>query len=319
MACITLVVIITQTPTSMKSFRNLLLALLSIAMVYEIFNTFYKPAILLPLPIFIPVIPISSVTDALNSFGPYISMIYMTLTMDLLLCMIIQRYFTMSNHVVSHPKHLEKCVYGMVLITNFIMVVMLITSNFIGDRLNEQDTLIFIQKHIIDWENLLSMIKNPSVITGFLRADVSAIFKRYYTIAYGISRVFTFIFFTRLNMKIVFGTNETPQNRKQHQMIIRLLKFEFFAALFLIIIPTSLFVCVMAFQIPNPMLPMYCALVIKLYPPLDIILTMFLIKPYRTFVKKVIFKICRLKSASVSDGSSTPKNNNAKYDVPNRP
>uniref|UniRef100_A0A914PR18 Uncharacterized protein n=1 Tax=Panagrolaimus davidi TaxID=227884 RepID=A0A914PR18_9BILA len=186
-------------------------------------------------------------------------MIYMSLTIDLLLCMIIQRYFTMSKNVVSHPKHLEKCVYGMVFITNFIMVVMLITSNFIGDRLNEQDTLIFIQKNIIDWENLLLMVKNPSVITGFLRADVSAIFKRYYTIAYGISRVFTFIFFTRLNMKIVFGTNETPQNRKQHQMIIRLLKFEFLAVLFLIIIPTSIFVCVMAVRIPNPMIPMYCA------------------------------------------------------------
>uniref|UniRef100_A0A914P820 Uncharacterized protein n=1 Tax=Panagrolaimus davidi TaxID=227884 RepID=A0A914P820_9BILA len=245
-------------------------------------------------------------------------MIYMSLTIDLLLCMVIQRYFAMSKNVVSHPKHLEKCVYGMVFITNFIMVVMLITSNFIGDRLNEQDTLIFIQKHIIDWESLLSMVKNPSVITGFLRADVSAIFKRYYTMAYGISRVFAFIFFTRLNMKIIYGTNETPQNRKQHQMIIRLLKFEFLAALFLIIIPTSIFVCVMAVRIPNPMIPLYCALVIKLYPPLDIILTMFLIKPYRTFVKKVIFKIFRYKSASVSDDSSTPRINNAKYDAPNQ-
>uniref|UniRef100_A0A914PFQ4 Uncharacterized protein n=1 Tax=Panagrolaimus davidi TaxID=227884 RepID=A0A914PFQ4_9BILA len=245
-------------------------------------------------------------------------MIYMSLTIDLLLCMVIQRYFAMSKNVVSHPKHLEKCVYGMVFITNFIMVVMLITSNFIGDRLNEQDTLIFIQKHIIDWENLLLMVKNPSVITGFQKTDPVALFKRYYTMAYGISRVFTFVFFTRLNMKIVFGKNETPQNRKQHQMIIRLLKFEFRAVLFLIIIPTSIFVCVIAFQIPNPMIPMHCALLIKLYPPVDMLFTAYLIKPYRNFVKKAMFKIFRLKSARVGDNGSTPKINNAKYDVPNQ-
>uniref|UniRef100_A0AC35EUL1 Uncharacterized protein n=1 Tax=Panagrolaimus sp. PS1159 TaxID=55785 RepID=A0AC35EUL1_9BILA len=119
-------------------------------------------------------------------------------------------------------------------------------------------------------------------------------------------------------MKIIFGTNETPQNRKQHQMIIRLLKFEFLAVLFLIIIPSNLMIYAIAAQISNPMLPMYCVLLIKVYPPLDMILTAFLIKPYRNFVKKVIFKIFRLKAASISDNGSTPKIDNAKYNVPNQ-
>uniref|UniRef100_A0A914P6L4 Uncharacterized protein n=1 Tax=Panagrolaimus davidi TaxID=227884 RepID=A0A914P6L4_9BILA len=317
MACITLVIIITQTPASMKSFRNLVLALLSVSIAYEIFNIFYKTAILLPLPIFISANPIRNVTNALNSFGPYIVLMYMSGTTDLLLCLLIQRYFTMSKNVVSHSKHLEKCVYGMVFITNFIMVVMLITSHFSGDRLNKQDTIQFVQEHIIDWEKLLEAVEYPAVITVFQKSDFLAIFDKCYMAFYGISRLFTFIFFTRLNMKIVFGTNETPQNRKQHQMIIRLLKFEFLAAMFLIIIPAHFLIFAIAFQIPYPMIPMYCALLLKLYPPLDMLLTSFLIKPYREFVKKVVFKLCRLKSASVNTDSSTPKINNAKINVPN--
>uniref|UniRef100_A0A914PQM8 Uncharacterized protein n=1 Tax=Panagrolaimus davidi TaxID=227884 RepID=A0A914PQM8_9BILA len=118
-------------------------------------------------------------------------------------------------------------------------------------------------------------------------------------------------------MKIVFGTNETPQNRKQHQMIIRLLKFEFLAVLFLIIIPSNLMIYVIAVQIPYPMIPMYCVLLLKLYTPVDMLFTTFLIKPYREFVKKVIFRIFRLKFAKIDDNGSTPKINNAKYDVPN--
>uniref|UniRef100_A0A914PSA9 Uncharacterized protein n=1 Tax=Panagrolaimus davidi TaxID=227884 RepID=A0A914PSA9_9BILA len=310
LGCLTLVIIITQTPTSMKSFRNLLLALLSVQMIYEVFTIFYKPAVLLPLPIFIPINPIVGVTNALDSFGAYISMINMSLTMDLLLCMIIQRYFTMSNHVVSHPKHLEKCVYGMVFITNLIFLLLLVTANFNGDRLNEQDTLIFIQKHIYDWENLLLMVKHPAVITVFLRSDLFSRFEQVYTAFYGISRFLAFVLFTNRIMRLVIGTNETSQNRKQHQMIIKLLKFEFFAVLFLIIIPSNLMIYAIAVQIPNPMLPMYCALLIKLYPPLDMILTAFLIKPYRNFLKKVVCKICRLKSAKVSDISSTTPPNN---------
>uniref|UniRef100_A0A914PR11 Uncharacterized protein n=1 Tax=Panagrolaimus davidi TaxID=227884 RepID=A0A914PR11_9BILA len=301
----------------MKSFRNLLLALLSVQMIYEVFTIFYKPAVLLPLPIFISANPIRNVTNALNSFGPFIVVMHMSGTTDLLLCMVIQRYFTMSRNVVSHPKHLEKCVYGIVFITNFIMVVMLITSNFNGDRLNKQDTNRFVQEHIVDWEKLLESVEYPAVITVFLRADFLATFDKCYMAFYGISRLFTFVFFTRLNMKIIFRTNETQQNRKQHQMIIRLLRFQFLAVVFLIIIPAHFLIFAIAFQIPDPMIPMYCGLLLKLYPPVDMLLTTFLIKPYRKFVKKVVFKICRLKSASVIADSSTPKGNDAKINVPN--
>uniref|UniRef100_A0A914Z0F9 Uncharacterized protein n=1 Tax=Panagrolaimus superbus TaxID=310955 RepID=A0A914Z0F9_9BILA len=282
-------------------------------MSFDIFTIFYKPAVLLPLPIFIPVNPIPGITDALDMVGPFLALINMAITMDLLLCMVIQRYFTMSNLVVSHPKYLEKCVYGFVFITNFIMVAMLIVSNVAtGDRLDKRDTITFIQNHIIDWEKLLEVVEYPCVVVVFLRSDFISVFERSYTIFFAISRLLAFIFFTHRNMKVVISTNETPQNRKQHRMIIKLLKFEFFAVLFLIIIPSNLLIYSVAMQIPHPMLPLYCILMLKLYPPVDIFLTSLLMKPYRKFIKKIVCKICRLKSAKVSDSSSTPYNNNDK-------
>uniref|UniRef100_A0AC34FBM7 Uncharacterized protein n=1 Tax=Panagrolaimus sp. ES5 TaxID=591445 RepID=A0AC34FBM7_9BILA len=279
-------------------------------MSFDIFTVFYKPAILLPLPIVIPVNRILGVTNFLNSVGPFIGIINMALTMDLLLCMVIQRYFTMSNLVVSHPKYLEKCVYAFVFITDIAMVAMLIYSNISGDALNKQDTVAFIQRHVIDWDKLLDMVPYPSVTTVFLRSDSWAVFEQSYTIFFFVSRLLAFILFTYKNMRVIIGTNETPQNRKQHQMIIKLLKFEFYAVLFLIIIPSNLLIYSIAMQIPSPDLPSYCYIFIKLYPPIDTFLTSLLMKPYRKFMIKVFCRVCHLKSAKVSDSSSTPNNNN---------
>uniref|UniRef100_A0AC34FC38 Uncharacterized protein n=1 Tax=Panagrolaimus sp. ES5 TaxID=591445 RepID=A0AC34FC38_9BILA len=280
-------------------------------MSFDIFTIFYKPAILLPLPIYIPVNPIPHVTAALESVGPFLALINMAITMDLLLCMVIQRYFTMSNLVVSHPKYLEKSVYAFVFITDIGMVAMLILSNVAtGDRLDRQDTITFIQRHIIDWDKLLDAVAYPFITVVFLRTDFISVFEKFYAMFFGISRLFAFILFTYKNMRVIIGTNETPQNRKQHQMIIKLLKFEFYAVLFLIIVPSNLLIYSIAMQIPSPMLPMYCTLLIKLYPSIDTFLTALLMKPYRKFIKKIVCKFFRLKSAKVSDNSSTPYHNN---------
>lgn len=297
-------VIFTKVLKSMNAYKKLTTLYIFAQIFFDIWSLLFKHTILLPLNVIINVGYLQNYTNPVLTNIGFIGFLSLVMVLvDILLCLFIERYYSITKNIFPLNTHLQRLLYLGIAFTNLTLFGSSILSFIVfGHLFSADEALKFINSIISNPKSLLNQ-QIPCVTDLYTKFSVSTFSTGVTFVIYAITRGFGFSYFTYKNIKCLkfAQTIANATLRRHHSIIIKTLIIQLFMMLIFFGISACVAFFIVTFQQPYPKLYLYIQCNYHIYPILDLIVTVSLIKPYR----KTFVKFC-LSVFSLIFGNSAP-------------
>ena len=281
--CVILIIYF-QTPLCMKSFKPLLL-------LYTISQFFFELGQLLYEPIGVKSVAVTYPRGLLSPMKIEISKaLILFLILDflamnvLLVMMLINRYFAMSNIIPKRRKIYEHPAFYYIILTVFLLSVLPVGVYFIyysSFFRTAEETAKMIRENVIDGEELLSW--QPSLLSANTEAPIRPILFIYFSFIMGIIVLFFIIFFFLCWHKLRTSFHEFSLNAKAlHIMLLKCVLFQCLTAMSTMTICVGTLTLLLVLRSSSVIQPVIFILA-WVFPIVDCSFTIIIIRPYREF------------------------------------
>uniref|UniRef100_A0A7E4ULM0 G protein-coupled receptor n=1 Tax=Panagrellus redivivus TaxID=6233 RepID=A0A7E4ULM0_PANRE len=272
--------IMTRTPRAMSGYRRLLVPYVVNCIILNIALTLYKPYFLLPYTAIYPMGVLQDASHGISINAVCVFVLTFFMDMDLLLAMVMQRYFTMTQHLVHRHKLAEKLCYGLLFGSN--LALSLTQLYFYNKRMlvaSESETSRLLLTHVTHSRSII----RPSIVLFHSETMWYFYATQGYTAFHVSCRILAFIFFLNRNLnQLHWQKHVLSMNlRRQHAMVMRTIAAQLIGIFFMSFVPVSVALAAVLLRKAwaEIFLTLYC--LGNLFNAYNLAITFVCIRPYR--------------------------------------